>query len=126
VALARSTGARFSNIVGSLPISNDVIGLAGAAGWIFAQGFQKLPPMTSAISTLYDWNRSSTVVSSDNAEGVIVKAVACPLVAAPSAVTAMLGISLKFRGWLSVAGRFRFASAYRPTDHSLGPATVRR
>ena len=38
---------------------------------LLARGFQKFPPITSAISTLYDWERSSTVAIRGGFAGTI-------------------------------------------------------
>src|SRR5262249_37234608 len=48
---------------GCAAVAVDPCAGAGESGavWRCSYGFQKLPPITSAISTLYDWYRSSTV-----------------------------------------------------------------
>jgi hypothetical protein len=61
-------GGRAWNMDGSgLPISNgalpdEALGFAEVASLVL-YGFQKFPPMTSAISTLYDSYRSSTIAT---------------------------------------------------------------
>src|SRR3954468_2403388 len=63
-AFVRSIGGRAWNIEASMPAGCapwPPDGAGAGAGAELPYGFQKLPPVTSAISTLYDWKRASIV-----------------------------------------------------------------
>ena len=63
LALERSIGGRMRNRpAAALPPGTDSLSVSCSlgAGWL-RYGAQKRPPVTSTISTLYDWNRSSTL-----------------------------------------------------------------
>src|ERR1035441_4970462 len=76
----------------------DVIGALVEAGAFSASGFQKLPPITSAISTSYDWNLTSMVVTRGIAAGETAT-IAAPVtvfpITMPSVIAAPLRHALK-------------------------------